>query len=170
MTQNFAQVRDRYVHSIPVDVVSLANDLGIEVYEKEFENKSISGYISHDNNGYFICVNKKHPATRKQFTIAHEIGHFVRHRELLDNGSLLPTLYKIGDGINVCIPRADFMSPEYRRLESEANRFAADLLMPQAEFIQKANECEDLTELAKAFKVSVGAASIRANNLGIEIF
>jgi len=62
------------------------------------------------------------------------------------------------------------MSPEYRRLESEANRFAADLLMPQAEFIQKANECEDLTELAKAFKVSVGAASIRANNLGIEIF
>lgn len=167
----FDSIKDKYIHSIPVDVVGLANELGIEVYEEKFDSETMSGYISKDDNGYFISVNEKHPATRKQFTIAHEIGHFVLHQDLLESDSLLPTYYKVGTGINVALPRCnEINSDEYRKKETEANRFAADLLMPEKEFINAANYCEDLNDLATNFKVSVGAASIRANTLGIEIF
>lgn len=165
----FNKIKEDYIHSIPVNVIGLANALGIAVYEAKMEN-SLSGYISKDEEGYYICVNDKHAATRQQFTIAHEIGHFILHKEVLDSGNLLPTMYKIGNGIIPALPRADYTNCMYREMETEANKFAADLLMPKEEFIKKANECEDLVELALAFKVSVGAASIRACNLGIEIF
>lgn len=165
----FNKIKENYIHSIPVNVIGLANALGITVYEAPM-GKSLSGYISKDEDGYYICVNDKQPATRQQFTIAHEIGHFILHREVLDSGNLLPTMYKLGDGITPALTRADYTNPIYRAMETEANKFAADLLMPKDEFIKKANECEDLVDLALAFKVSVGAASIRACNLGIEIF
>lgn len=170
--EKFEQIKNQFIHSIPVDVVGLANALGIEVYKDDFDNKQMSGYIAKEEDGYFICVNKKHPATRQQFTIAHEIGHFVLHQHLLENNSLLPTFYKIGNGIiNSALPRCEqYYSHEYRKTETEANSFAASLLMPEVEFIAAANDCDNLNDLANKFKVSVGAASIRANNLEIEIF
>lgn len=167
--QEFNEIKENFIHSIPVDIIGLANALGIIVYETKMDD-SLSGYISKDEDGYYICVNDKHAATRQQFTIAHEIGHFILHKDVLDSGNLLPTMYKVGDGITPALPRADYTHALYRAMETEANKFAAELLMPKDEFIKKANECEDLIELALAFKVSVGAASIRAGNLGIEIF
>ena len=128
--EKFEAIKDKYIHSIPVDVIGLANALGIEVYEEEFDNNAVSGYISKDDNGYFICVNKMHPATRKQFTIAHEIGHFVLHQDLLENDTLLPTFYKLGDGINhgnVLLRTSNINSLEYRKNETAANQFAAEL-------------------------------------------
>lgn len=166
----FNKIKENYIHSVPVNVIGLANALGIVVYEEDIQNNNLSGYISKDEEGYYICVNKNHPATRQHFTIAHEIGHYILHKDVLDSGNLLPTMYKVGDGITPALARADYTSPVYRAMETEANKFAADLLMPKEEFIKKANECEDLVDLALAFKVSVGAASIRACNLGIEIF
>ena len=168
--KEFNKIKENYIHSIPVNVIGLANAMGIIVYNTSINNDNLSGYISKDDEGYYICVNDRHPATRQQFTIAHELGHYVLHKDVLDSGNLLPTMYKIGDGITPALARADYNNPVYRTMETEANKFAAELLMPKNEFIKKANECEDLVELALSFKVSVGAASIRANNLGIEIF
>lgn len=168
--KEFDKIKEDFIHSVPVNVIGLANALGIIVYKIKMDNEKVSGYISKDDEGYYICVNKGHPATRQQFTIAHEIGHFILHKDILDSGNLPPTMYKIGDGITPALARADYNIPSYRAMETEANKFAADLLMPKEEFIKKANECEDLIELALAFKVSVGAASIRASNLGIELF
>lgn len=168
--EEFNKIKEKYIHEIPVNVIGLANELGIAVYETKINNDNLSGYISKDDDGYYICVNKKHPATRQLFTIAHEIGHYILHREVLDSGHLLPTMYKVGNGIKPALGRTDYTDPTYRAMETEANRFAAELLMPKDEFIKKANECDDLNDLALAFKVSVGAASIRANNLGIEIY
>lgn len=166
----FNKIKEQYIHTVPVNIIGLANALGISVYGIDIDNDNLSGYIAKDKDGYYICVNRKHPATRQQFTIAHEIGHFILHKDVLDSGNLPPTMYKVGDGIIPALARSDYNSPIYREMETEANKFAAELLMPKEEFIKKANECEDLVELALAFKVSVGAASIRANNLGIEIF
>ena len=168
---NFNAIKEKYIHSIPVNVIGLANELGVEVYSMDIKDNDLSGFISKDENGYFICVNENHPATRQQFTIAHEIGHLVLHQNLVDNDELLPTTYKLGVGIKTGLARSNsFMSSEYRKTETEANKFAAELLMPTEEFIKAANECDDLNELANRFNVSVGAASIRANTLEIEIF
>jgi len=158
-----------------VDVISIAEELGVEVYETNFPNNNMSGFISFNDKSDkpYICVNKNHPSTRKQFTIAHELGHFVLHNNILQGKVEIPTFYKSGDGVkNSIMTRAEFdiESPEYRAKETEANKFAADLLMPKEEFINQVNKCDNLQELASVFRVSVGAASIRASNLGIEIF
>lgn len=172
IAEEYKSIINKYTKTIPVDVVGLANAVNIDVYKTKFENQKISGYISKDESGYFICVNDDHAATRQQFTIAHELGHYFLHKHLLDKNQMLPTFYKNGTGIeNNAILRSEYdISADYKRIEKEANSFAANLLMPQEQFIKEANLCDDLTELANKFKVSVGAASIRANNLGIEIF
>ncbi|MFM7857229.1 MAG: ImmA/IrrE family metallo-endopeptidase, partial [Flammeovirgaceae bacterium] len=59
---------------------------------------------------------------RKNFTLAHELGHYLLHRE------------KSPDDI-IC-DRADMLNWEskYRIMESEANQFASFLLMPRDDF------------------------------------
>lgn len=164
----YNEIKHKYINSIPVDVIGLANELGIEVYQTKLDDDKLSGYIAQDAQGYFICVNKNHAATRQQFTIAHEIGHFAIHQDLLENNEIAPTRYK--NGVPLLQRSQDYNSEQYRRLEREANRFAAELLMPEKQFIDALNEYDNLDEIARAFKVSIGAASIRANNLGVEIF
>ena len=170
----YESIKNKYLSNIPVDVIALAEELGIDVYEVFFDNDNVSGYISTEDNKPFICVNKRHPSTRQYFTIAHEIGHFVLHQDILDNNITVPTYYKTGEGINNCVMARSSIeftnSIEYKRNETQANQFAANLLMPKDEFIKQANLCDNLIDLAQIFKVSVGAASIRANSLGIEFF
>jgi Zn-dependent peptidase ImmA (M78 family) len=74
-------------HSI--DIVKLANDIGIQVYSSK--NISMSGKISCDKNTgqISIYVNESEPITRQRFSVAHEIAHFVLHpSELLKSGCL----------------------------------------------------------------------------------
>ena len=57
---------------------------------------------------WVITLNSSHPASRRRFTVAHELGHIV-----LDHEATLPT-----DEV------------ERATLEAQANAFAAELLMP----------------------------------------
>lgn len=73
-----------YCSELGGNVVALANKLGLKVFEEELPHDQ-SGYIEYDpscgsESGYKVVVNAKHPVERKQFTAAHEIGHFVLHR------------------------------------------------------------------------------------------
>ena len=65
-----------------VDIIKLANEVGVEVYEKPLKDDE-AGYIQYDsdNDEYFITVNAVNHPNRKRFTIAHELAHFVLHRE-----------------------------------------------------------------------------------------
>ena len=77
---------DRFQRSYPVDIYRMADALGIEVQERELP-QSISGKIEDDYfDGYVITVNSKHGGTRKRFTVAHEIAHYVLHRDLIGDG------------------------------------------------------------------------------------
>jgi len=115
------QIIAKHQTSAPVDVVAIASDLGINVWETTSFPDSISGKIFRDplnggSSGFSIVVNATHSLSRKRFTIAHEIGHFVLHRKRLDSGEL--------------IDDAMYRSGVTAREETDANRFAADLLMP----------------------------------------
>ena len=99
---------------------------------------------------------------RRMFTLAHEIGHIVLHKELIQK--------KGGQDIAY---RMDLQSSSDIKMEREANEFAANLLMPQQLFrwlYLKFNG--DLGEVAAELRVSFQAASIRAellelNRMGI---
>lgn len=108
----------KYTATAPVDVAAAAREMGLAIYEMKLA-PGVSGVITRTKDttaGFIIYVNEGEPAYRQRFTAAHEIGHFVLHRE------------NIGDGIeDNYMLRAEGMSS---RQEQEANRFAADLLMP----------------------------------------
>lgn len=86
----------------------LQGDSNIQVMMYNTGEK-ISGFIAYDYDEDIeyavIAINDNHGWFRKRFTIAHEIGHF-----LLDHKSS--------------------QIPDYLK-ESEANTFAAELLMPK---------------------------------------
>lgn len=93
-------------------------------------------------------------AARTRFTIAHELGHWHLHRA--------------GAGMNARFCRPDDVGatgPELRstrRLEREANRFAAALLMPEGLIRERAEAVRlSVPHLAKQFQVSVAAMQVR---------
>jgi len=124
--------------------------MGLEVYATRL-NPGVSGVITRSSDtasGFVIYVEQSEPSFRQRFTAAHEIGHFVLHRE------------SIGEGIeDNYLLRAKGMS---NRQEQEANQFAADLLMPFALINQEMEAGTNTVEaLAARFDVSRIAMAIR---------
>lgn len=138
--------------SAPVQVIPIASELGLKVYTVDNWNDEISGMIVRDpdrggESGFAIYINGKHAAVRRRFTIAHEIAHFVLHRSL------------IGDGIQ---DDALYRSKLSSAIEAEANRYAADILMPWPLLNQEIAKGNNSVEtLARAFNVSKSSMSIR---------
>jgi hypothetical protein len=80
-----------HLDRLPVDLLAIARDLGISVeYNARFdEDPTISGSIqsARDRCGaptYLIRINGSDSVVRKRFTLAHELSHFLLHKEDLD--------------------------------------------------------------------------------------
>lgn len=144
------QIIERFQKEAPVDVFGIAEGLGLSVWEDEID--PYSGKLTKDpvyggSAGYSIIVNEVEPLTRKRFTIAHEIAHFILHRDQLVKGDIEETLYRGG------------LSD---RLEAEANKLAADILMPFALIETLIDEgVSSIEALAAKLDVSKTAMGIR---------
>jgi len=172
MPLTIEQVKTKYkgVHKKPV--VSMARDAGIEVYDTPDLTAEESGSISLENGQFVIYVNENHPMTRRRFTIAHELGHFAHDQDFLQQKKEIvsPTWQPMGETNNKSgkkMNRKDgvLLDNDMRSRETRANRFAADLLMPEDEFRQVWQEKNSIEEVAEEFGVSVPAATFRALNL-----
>lgn len=111
-----------------------------------------------------ILINRSKSRTRQQFTIAHELGHYFLHSDTIRSEQG----FVDGDG-NLDSEKILYRLDEAKstRIEVEANRFAASLIMPK-DYIERAwNELRDVEECAKIFNVSVSAMSIRLEKLGL---
>lgn len=148
--------------NFPRNIVAVCEKMGIIVQETGRFSDDISGMIFKENDKYYILVNKYHSIGRKSFTIAHELGHYILHRQLLEEESQLVSYIKSNDKTLPALARG----LDYNSIEKEANNFAADILMPENEFKLKCECANSIEEVANYFGVSVQAATIRANNLG----
>jgi len=116
----------------------------------------ISGKIFKDplnggKSGYSIGVKASEGYLRKRFTVAHEIAHFILHKD------------KIGDALS---DDAMYRSGLPTRDEVSANRLAADILMPAHLIVDlKMKGYSDAEKLASALKVSEAAMRIRLSCL-----
>lgn len=153
MALNASNILARFRVSYPVKVIPVAKEFGISVYVSDDMADNISGMIKKDvgrggDSGYAIFVNDRHANVRKRFTIAHEIGHYVLHKDL------------IGDGIvEDALLRATGLT---NSIERQANAFAADLLMPWALLEQATVDgFSSIEAMADAFEVSNDAMSYR---------
>jgi len=141
----------------PVDMEGLARQLGLEVFELSMP-KEMSGRLLKTQTGYRIHVNAAHGRNRKRFTMAHEIAHFMLHRDLFDQQIVDDEMYQSEQITS--------------RLESQANAYAAELLMPELRLTARYLELKDahrpteiVEQMALEFQVSRHAMRIRLESV-----
>jgi len=146
-----AQLAD-LLETAPVNVAEAAKRLGLAVFERDLA-KGVSGVLLHDAtyetpSKFVILVDDSESYVRQRFTAAHEIGHFVLHKDQIKNGVTDNYLLR-SDGFSTLS-------------EQQANRFAADLLMPFPLVEKLINSgIKDLPALARELQVSEIAMAIR---------
>jgi Zn-dependent peptidase ImmA (M78 family) len=152
------EIVERYTQDAPVRVEAIARDLGIPVIQDVLDEAEIAGKIIRDNSGrspsgYTIYLNARDPIRRQRFTLAHELAHYVLHRDL------------IGDGL---IDDAMYRSKLGEWYETQANRWAADTLMPAAltRGLYRGGMVS-LADLSRTLDVSEQAIRIRLSELGL---
>lgn len=143
---------ERFQAAPPVDLRGLAKTLGVPVKAATLP-PGISGEIRPDgDDGYVIKVSRHDSPGRQRFTVAHELAHFILHRAY------------IGDGIT---DDAMYRSEQSDSVEAEANRLAADILMPAELLAERKRTIEQIgvddvnDTLAATFEVSPSAMKIR---------
>jgi Zn-dependent peptidase ImmA (M78 family) len=144
----------------------MAQQLGASVIEEGLD-PDVSGLLYRHPGNVVIAVNNTHADVRKRFTVAHELGHLVLHQ-----GRPVIVDHVVRARINLRDHRSSLAT---EREEIEANRFAANLLMP-AELIhscitnqlrRQLGEQHTIDALAQKFSVSSQAMEFRLANLGL---
>jgi Zn-dependent peptidase ImmA (M78 family) len=151
------------IQDVPVDVKLIAENLGIMVIEEDLEEE-ISGMLSREGERAVMLIHRGDVPQRKRFSIAHEIGHFVMHKDPV----FVDRRVRFRDAQS---------SLGVNREEIEANSFAAELLMPYPLVMREVSRRqsqefppsdEDLiAELARQFDVSRQAIELRLSGLGM---
>jgi Zn-dependent peptidase ImmA (M78 family) len=152
----------RYKRLPPVQVFDLIKKLGVE-FRLEDMPRGQSGKIFIEDGHYVIAVNENDSKQRRRFSAAHELGHYLLHRDLLGERGHLDRLYDEYANRN---PHDPFSFQH----EVQANSFAAEILMPE-NTIKRIRREHPLTEgrlreLANKFDVSPAAMKIRLESLG----
>lgn len=138
---------------LPIDPVQIATSAGVAVYGRGGPNDTAypySGYYRVYLGRPSIEFNVLEAPVRQRFTVAHELGHYaLGHDDAPRDSGNFPAS---GD------PR-----------ERQANRFAAELLMPGALLTQLLQDgmAANVQALAQRFGVSQDAMGYRLINLGL---
>lgn len=149
------EILQRYLSEYPVKLGHLAKELGVAIKVSSM-NTGVSGQIKREDGDYLIRVNRHEARERQRFTIAHELAHFLLHKSVIDSSP---------EGIK---DNVLYRSGEPERIEYEANRLAADIVMPMT-LVQKVLKEEfdgvvteaTIESLAARFQVSKAAMEIR---------
>lgn len=151
--------------STPVEIISMASFYGFSVYELEMDRNTSGMIIVNDgpikafHTDKIIAVNSAHPSTRKRFTVAHELGHYI-----------------LQDRPKKCFAHRD-SDENYDSQERDADSFASALLMPEDDiqgFVKsyRKSVIDDeasvlISRVAQKYNVSGKAAQVRLKKLGI---
>lgn len=171
----------------------ISNDIAREILYKKFgdfritfENlpKNVLGLLSIQNKVITLSECIRTDINRQHFTIAHEIGHLVLHVPLIENK--ITEICEYNEHSQLIME-----SKTLKRMESQANKFASFLLLPQRQFMIAFNKllnevnirkgrlyldhqlCNKidvyyvLGELSRMFQVSKEVVKIRLKEAGL---
>lgn len=132
-------------------LLEFTKKLGVNVLSgklPDFNGQKVKGLIKWSNDtddgGPVIYLHSDQSETTRAFTLAHELGHFILHKN--------------SDQFRIDL--FDYVT-EQEPKESEANYFAASLLMPEEELNKLLNLTTNLDKIAKYFGVSAPAVETR---------
>jgi Zn-dependent peptidase ImmA (M78 family)/DNA-binding XRE family transcriptional regulator len=126
---------------------------GAFIFEK-FLGEDIDAYSAWSNNDKPVIIlgTTKKSSVRRNFDLAHELGHLLMH-------------YKMD--------LSELSKSEYKVIEEEAHDFASYFLMPEEEFVKDLSELKRLSnpnsyiDLKEKWLVSIVAMAYYARKLGI---
>lgn len=163
-----ALLKEHLITSAPIQVETIARSTGAEIIKDDLGDAALSGFAIHKAGSKIIGVNSTESDARQRFTIAHELGHLFLHKD---------TTVNYDQGGMMLFRTADHSSTDGTDVkEIEANRFAAELLMPESllriDLAQEGLtdlEADDapgiISKLADKYEVSFQAMSIRLATL-----
>jgi len=127
------------------DLAKILEDNGIIIVPLDLGDMDALSTYSAKYNLPILYLNKRRPADRVRFNLAHELCHYVCHF-----GKKIPT------------------ENEERDIEKEANAFASELLIPSNEILPQLRtvNIERLADLKRYWKVSMQAILYKAKDLG----
>ncbi|MBP1905349.1 Zn-dependent peptidase ImmA (M78 family) [Paenibacillus turicensis] len=135
------------------DLMFLIEKSGVFLFEKAI-GEDIDAYSLWSNNhrAFIILGNLKRSAVRRNFDIAHELGHLLLHYQL------------------------EFTSldrKEHKVIENEANLFAGAFLLPESQFRKDMEQVtrptlpDSYLDLKKKWKTSLQVLGYRAAHLNL---
>lgn len=167
--QDIANLAESYVKTFnpdhiapfPFEHVTDEHD-DLDIYFTDLDDYDVSGVSLFKDGRFAIIINTAKPETRQHFTLAHELGHYFLHKDLLRKEESIIDGDSWLDGPNILYR---LNGEENMQLELEANNFAGSLLMPE-ELVRRAWEVTGSIETcAKLFRVSAVAMSVRLTRL-----
>jgi Zn-dependent peptidase ImmA (M78 family) len=112
---------------------SIEHELSIFIFQFDMPVGEVDGFCyAGDNPPYAIVINKNIAASRKIFTLFHELAHIFKHQS------------------GICLTE---FSAEGHDTEFECNNFAGKFLVPDNEVVPISN-MEELSTIAHKYKVS----------------
>ena len=132
-------------------------EVGVHVFMEKLDSNLSGLYVFVPDFGYCILINRAHSRERRNWTIAHEYGHFLLERDK---------------------PGVDYLKPLQRKPQGErfADAFAAAFLMPEPgvqrrfyDEIERSGDFKvaDLCRMADHFSVSMQAMTLRLEELSL---
>lgn len=133
-------------------VIGEHNDIKIEQVEMD---GNLSGSLDYQGGYWVMRVNKNHNPKRQKFTLAHEYGHYLLHKE--NSISFVDTTF--------------FRGANKNSIEYVANDFATNLLMPESAVRKLVDEdnLRNIGDLSERFGVSAAAMKVRVVQLGYKV-
>lgn len=150
-----------------VPIIEILTKMGFKIFQSDLEPDGLSAYIAVDpkfedvfGSNKITCVHIKDNIGHKTFALAHELAHYLfdfrEDKNLYYYDTYFPKEYE--DNLE----------------EQRANKFAANLLMPEELFRKEFDKCKELqskveivSELGKSFHVSPTAVLRRFKELEI---
>ena len=138
--QALSLLRQHGIDTPPVSFSKILSSLGLELVEKEFpaDMENVSGFLDIEKRTIYINANDNFQ--RRMFTLAHEIGHFILHEEMLRRE---PGKYEL-------VYRSLLLEGTPDPIEQQANCFAAHLLVPKT-MLDKYYHDASIDQLATIF-------------------
>mgnify|MGYP004572742855 FL=1 len=131
------------------------NGIIVSFFDSSEDTNKIDAFTNFVDNIWIIALSKNTISlARTHFNIAHELGHIISHKHIMEN--------------NEELDRKDFND-----IEDEANKFASSFLLPANNFIKdvmlynRALKLDRFIELKKIYNVSIKAMIYRLFDLGI---
>lgn len=145
---------DVFLAEYPVKLGAIAERLGVKVLLSTLP-RGTSGQIGKEHDNFVIRINRHEAKHRQRFTLAHELAHYLLHRELIEADG------EWSENVLLRAPNQPI------QIEYEANRLASDLVIPSALLSRATAEyagpitSEVIEDLARRFGVSAAAMEIK---------